>query len=122
MSLSRARVLSLSLSAGKAKLDILQSKLLSQAAHTHKGTAASIVKEEEAKQEALERLKETSENAENNKHEAEVRVRRLQDRLDLEKRRAKRRLARARAAAEKAEDAYDDAKSKYQDGQALGDH
>ena len=43
---------------GKAKLDILQSKLLNQAAHSHKGSAHSIRHEEQDKQEALEKLKE----------------------------------------------------------------
>jgi hypothetical protein len=51
----------------------------------------------------------------------QVRVRRLQDRLDLEKRRAKRRLARVRAAADKAEDSYRESKEKYQDSKSLGD-
>ena len=50
--------------AGKAKLDILQSKLLNKAAHTHSGTAKSIQKEKEKKQEAVERLRQKEERAE----------------------------------------------------------
>mmetsp|Transcript_20767 Transcript_20767/g.33226 ORF Transcript_20767/g.33226 Transcript_20767/m.33226 type:complete len:258 (+) Transcript_20767:379-1152(+) len=104
---------------GKAKLDILQSKLLNQAASKHNGNAHNIQKEEEAKEETVEKLKEAEEHDETKRHEAEVRVRRLQDRLDLEKRRAKRRLARARAAADKAQDGYREARTKYQDGKSL---
>jgi len=104
---------------GKAKLDILQSKLLNQAASKHNGNAHNIQKEEEEKEETVEKLKEAEEHDETKRHEAEVRVRRLQDRLDLEKRRAKRRLGRARAAADKAQDGYREARTKYQDGKSL---
>ena len=50
-------------------------------AHTH-----MHAQEAQKKQEALERLQEKEERAETHEHEAQVRVRRLQDRLDLEKR------------------------------------
>jgi len=57
---------------GKAKLDILQSKLLNQAASSHKGSAHGIQKEMEKKQEAVEKLKEKEERDQTKRHEAEV--------------------------------------------------
>ena len=58
---------------GKAKLDILQSKLLNQAASTHGGSAQEIRKNMEKKQESVERLREKEEHAQTKRHEAEVR-------------------------------------------------
>jgi hypothetical protein len=104
---------------GKAKLDILQSKLLTKAASTHKGSADKLKHDEEQVDESLERLQEKKEHARVQRHEAEVRMRRVQDRLDLEKRRAKRRLERARVAADRAQDRYKTAETKYQDSQSL---
>ena len=106
---------------GKAKLDILQSKLLTQAASTHKSASDKIKHQEEQMSEALEHLRHKEENAQIHQHEAEVRVRQAQDRLDLEKRRAKRRIARAHASADLAQNRYEQAKEKLRDTGSLDD-
>jgi len=99
---------------GQGKLDVLQSKLLKKAAAQHNVQAKAWRHKAEKRSEVIEQLQEAEEKAENQEHKADVKVRRLHDRLDLDKRRARRRLERARALEDKAQEAYKADKAKYQ--------
>ena len=59
---------------GKAKLEVLQSKLLKQAAAHHNLQAKAVRHKAEARQEGVEKLEEAEERAENAEHDADVRV------------------------------------------------